>query len=203
MKKTICFLVIGIMTITIACTNNSDVTNPEEVLKSDSIWKSATHEKLKLFETYLPYDGAAWQYYTNGNGDMDSTCFALSKRDSATCFTEIPDSAWMCNLTSSSSYRGEGEILISFEYWYLPSLEKSDCFHDQVTFRFPTSQNTEQIINFSWGGIGVETEVGCDTLCYMSLQQENIGAYAILIPHKGLTEFSLDGEEVWRLVERE
>ena len=155
--------------------------------------------------TYFPYDGVKKQYYTNGYGLTDSTCLAFPKRDSGTFLREKPDFAWIASVVSQSEFHG-GEMKIEFDYIHEGDNEKTEQIYDYVTMQFADSDSTPKIICCEWGfGKATTAEerhlLWRDTVRGLNSCREDSAAYTVIVRHKGLVEYSFDGQEIWRLVE--
>jgi hypothetical protein len=141
---------------------------------------------------------------------MDSTCFAFLRRDSGTFVQENSDYAWTAVLKTTSNFRGEGEMCIEFDYHHEDFEGKTESVYDFTYIQFADSDSTERMIGCYdvGGGIGASTAderdlLWKDTLRYLCTLQEDSGAYTVIVRHKGLVEYSFDGQEIWRLVEKE
>lgn len=194
------------MTLCIACTSSQE-PKPASQIVADSVWRVTARDIMNILESYLPYDGTTVQYYTNEYGRMDSTCFSTPHRDSTTFVKDFPDSIWMCGVTTRTMFHGEdGWGIIEFTYNHDGNKEYSESLYDSFGLMYSTVTETVECTS-DWGGFeGSVSEkdrasLWIDTLRYVSYNQLDSGAYAIIVRHKGLVEYSFDGQEIWRLVE--
>ena len=195
-----------LLTLLCACTRvNEPTPEPDPITEQDSGWQTIAHEVLDSLMTYFPYDGVKKQYYTNGYGLTDSTCLAFPKRDSGTFLREKPDFAWIASVVSQSEFHG-GEMKIEFDYIHEGDNEKTEQIYDYVTMQFADSDSTPKIICCEWGfGKATTAEerhlLWRDTVRGLNSFREDSAAYTVIVRHKGLVEYSFDGQEIWRLVE--
>jgi len=163
--------------------------------RTQQLQKIANETMLTLSD-YLPYHQHDTIVFENKDGKqiiftIDSTllyenCIRNEK------ITNICNDRWFAFNGLSFVYNDEPSVYIQLqavegdtEYYYL--LCYCSFFHEK-TLRYSKSMKTNETIP--------------DILRFI-VKSKREESYAIMTRHKGLTEFSLDGEEVWRLVESE
>ena len=95
---------------------------------------------------------------------------------------------------------------IEFDYIHEGENEKTEQIYDYVTMQFADSDSTPKIICCEWGfGKATTAEerhlLWRDTVRGLNSFREDSAAYTVIVRHKGLVEYSFDGQEIWRLVE--
>ena len=155
-------------------------------------------ETMLILSDYLPYHQHDTIVFENEDGKqmvftIDSTllyenCIRNEK------ITNISNDRWYAFNELSFVYNDKPSVYIQLQavegdtkYYYL--LCSCSFFHE-TTFRYGKSMMINENIP--------------DTLNLQDRsKQPQEGTSILIVRHKGLTEFSLDGQEIWRLVERE
>lgn len=154
------------------------------------------NETMLTMSDYLPYHQHDTIVFENKGGKqivftIDSTllydnCIPNEK------ITNISNDRWFCFNHLSLVYEDKASVIFNFdgvegnldEYYLMVACS----FVNDKTFRYSKSMKTNETI---------------PDILRLIVKSKGEESYAIMTRHKGLTEFSLDGQEIWRLVERE
>lgn len=214
MNKNLTFALCCVMTLSITCTSNPPELNPndkpdvEPKPARDTAWRAVVNHVLDQLASYLPYDGVTKQYYSNEIGALDSIFFAQPSHGGMDYVGQSTDH-WQCDIsTIAENYRSrDGHIIIAYQYIHNSTYECSEHILDGLGVIYYNSEGEEIRPSLLEGGLrdsyreDERDSIWVDTLRYTPLLPQDSGAYAIIVRHKGLVEYSFDGQEIWRLVE--
>ena len=204
MNKKLLFALCFVMTLSIACTSNPQEPVEEPTPVEDTTWKASMHEALCAIYEYIPYNGIDYQYFMNPLGLVDTTRFAITERDSFAIEHESEEE-WYCSLSAKSKYREyPGEFY--FHFFFIHDHGTEHIVMDAGIIDYIESEETTRGFACWYGGFGKavpydeRASLWKDTIRLDYAYTED-SAYVLLVRHKGLVEYSFDGQEIWRLVE--
>lgn len=202
MKRPILFSILGLISLTMLSLFSGCIKSPEgPPTHEDSI---NAYRCFEIVQEYLPYTEGDSLIFVSDNGQKDTLVCARLTGELYGAKVELTRvTEW---------YSGTGRWILSSQYLYceINASGRSETYYDGVTYVFrgyirdsvnaggrdfyQTLPEVESILE-------LYPEILLESDSYINPPQLPSGSYLKIRYHKGLTEFSLDGQEIWRLVE--
>ena len=201
MKKPILFSILGLISLTMLSLFSGCIKSPEgPPTHEDSI---NAYRCFEIVQEYLPYTEGDSLIFASGNGQKDTLVCARLTGESYGAKIRL-------NRVKEWNVSTDTWILSSQHLYCNVRAYGSEIYYDGVSYVFSgyirdsvnagrrdfyqTLPEVESILE-------LYPEILLESDSYINPQQLPSGSYMKIRYHKGLTEFSLDGQEIWRLVE--
>lgn len=193
-------LCLGLLFFLNSCESN--YCHGHSTIKEDSLNANLS---FSILQKYLPYNTGDTRFFLSDSGERDTlVChtFPYFSNDSSTFFVVAGDGDWSCGIffeLASPRHSCSFEAMAS-GYHY-----KEGITYELVGYLGDTIRRGERgfykKLPHATSIVELYPEIIMNRYVYSSSSALSSNSYMKLLYDKGLTEFSLDGQEIWRLVE--
>ena len=162
-------------------------------------------ETAAEFADYLPYTHNDTLFFRNNTGDVDNLRIDYNQIPSSfyadsmlNAYNVTSDGQWFSTARMYFLYGTRGYFYCKLDAMYGDSREYIYAITCKV-HRYIDSKNYMNYLLTNTCKVGI---VFPDSLCILGVESSSSpNGHIVLVRHKGLVEYSFDGQEIWRLVE--